>query len=116
MRIFSKHNIKSISLVIIGAAIAYKLNFYTIEDLIIPDICYYHFPQHKPGFLFNLFYDLPDWNGGHPYATNFNFFFTFLVGALPGIVYFIKYKKIRISTDTVISNQTDSGDVDLPST
>lgn len=52
--------------------------------VLIPDPCYYHI--NDGGIIFNLFYDLPSGNGGHPWPSNFNFIFTFIIGTTIGFI------------------------------
>ena len=67
-------------MIIGGAILAVVINFFLLENVFIPDPCYYHI--HEPGRLFWVFHDLSD--GGHPFPTTFNFIFTILIGGLLG--------------------------------
>lgn len=66
-----------------GVIAAFILNYYFIENLIIPDPYYYH--NRDAGFLFDMFYDKPTANGVHPYPTVFNFIVTVGAGLLLGL-------------------------------
>lgn len=66
-----------------GVVGAFLLNYYFIENILIPDPCYYH--NRDAGFIFDLFYDKPTATGGHPLPTVFNFIFTMVVGLLLGL-------------------------------
>ena len=50
------------------------IDFQVIEDLIIPDICAFHYGKQASMF-FDLFYGFPAEEGGHPSPTVFHFFF-----------------------------------------
>ena len=63
---------------------AIPLNFFVLENILIPDPCYYH--SRDTTMLFDLFYDLPSFAGYHPVPTIFNFIFTMVIGALTGWV------------------------------
>jgi len=65
----------------IGALIA---NYGFLENIIIPDICYYHNNDYQTTALFDLFYHFPGQEGGHPAPTWFNFITTLIIGSLVG--------------------------------
>ena len=73
--------IKTLSLSL-GVTGAFFLNYFFIEKFIIPDPCYYH--SLDAGILFNLFYDTPSVNGGHPFPSVINLIFTVALGLLIG--------------------------------
>jgi hypothetical protein len=66
----------------IGMVLTYCINFYLLENVIIPDPCYYH--SHDTNVIFDIFYELPAWNGDHPVPTIFNMTFTIAIGAILG--------------------------------
>lgn len=70
------------SCIAIGIISALIINYKLLEIFLIPDVCYYHF--QKPSFIFELFYSLPTWNGGHPFPTLFNLFITIGLGTIMG--------------------------------
>lgn len=78
----TKRNIVTVGFIIIGVLTFLVLNFIILDKLLIPDPCYYH--NRETGFLFNLFYDTPSFNGGHPMPTNFNIILTIIIGGLFG--------------------------------
>jgi hypothetical protein len=67
-----------------GIAAAFILNFIILENILIPDPCEFH--GEETSFLFNLFYDTPGFNGGHPWPTNFYIILTIIMGGLLGYV------------------------------
>ena len=75
---------------IAGAVLAFTANYFFIEQLIIPDPCKYH--SAETAVLFDLFYDLPSVNGGHPSPTTFNLLFTLTLGGLIGF-YITKWRQ-----------------------
>lgn len=66
-----------------GSVLAFLFNFLFLDKILIPDPCYYH--SHEPGLLFNIFYDLPAFEGYHPFPSVFNFIFTLTIGAVLGL-------------------------------
>lgn len=70
-----------------GVALFYFLNYYLIQNLIIPDICYYH--SRETNFIFDMFYtlDFPGSNG-HPIPTTFNLILTVITGGAFGLCTF----------------------------
>ncbi len=80
-------NPKRITIIILsilaGMGLIFMLNFFLIENIIIPDPCYYH--SHDTNKVFDIFYELPAWNGDHPVPTIFNFIFTLTIGILLGL-------------------------------
>jgi hypothetical protein len=87
-------------LAITGAVIAFILNFFVLQNIIIPDPCYYH--KHDTTRLFDLFYDLPAFEGNHPFPTEFNFILTLVVGAITGIFYSI-YRIGKVKRKPIIN-------------
>ena len=67
---------------ILGAIAILFLNYSFIEQILIPDPCYYH--SRETSFLFRLFYDTPAFNGGHPFPSLVNIIFTIAIGLLIG--------------------------------
>lgn len=74
--------ILTIILILVVAFAAFVLNFFVLDSLFIPDICYYHNHEFKTNKIFDLFYSFPPGEGGHPSPTNFYFIFTLTAGAL----------------------------------
>ena len=56
--------ILTIILILAGAFAAFILNFFVLDSLFIPDICYYHNHEFKTNKIFNLFYSFPPGEGG----------------------------------------------------
>lgn len=78
-----RNNIKIRLLYIaIGSTMALALNYFFIEEIFIPDPCYYH--SHSTSKLFDLFYSFPAYEGGHPVPSLFNLIFTALLGGIIG--------------------------------
>lgn len=73
-------------MILFGAVAAVNLNYFWLDNIIIPDPCYYH--DHNPSRLFMLFYDQPYMRNGHPEPSTFNLLCSLLLGALPGIAYY----------------------------
>lgn len=67
---------------IAGIFLAVIFNFIVLENILIPDPCYYH--SHDTNMLFDLFYELTASEGYHPFPTRFNFILTICIGALAG--------------------------------
>ena len=68
--------------ILTGMALAFYANYLLIEDILIPDSCYYH--QRETSFLFDAFYRTDSFDGGHPFPTIFNLIFTLLIGGFLG--------------------------------
>ena len=60
-------------------------NYFLLENIIIPDPCYYH--SRSTTRLFDLFYSMTASNGDHPFPTTFNFIFTLTIGGLAGLLF-----------------------------
>ena len=69
--------------VIIGVVLTITLNYFIVQNIIIPDPCKYH--NADTSKLFQLFYEQTSANGDHPEPTIFNFIFTSIIGGLLGI-------------------------------
>jgi hypothetical protein len=65
-----------------GMVLAFVLNFFVLENILIPDPYYYH--SHHTTKLFDVFYTLTVDEGGHPFPTKFNFIITLVIGFLSG--------------------------------
>lgn len=74
----------SFGFVLIGIVSCCFLNYFLLENLIIPDPCYYHTGEDEVTWLFDLFYHFPSSEGYHPSPTTFNFVVTILAGAFLG--------------------------------
>jgi hypothetical protein len=77
-------------IIVVGSILACLLNFFVLQNILIPDPCYYH--DHETNKVFDLFYTLSAGEGYHPFPTPFNFLFTLFVGGVSG---FMLAKKIR---------------------
>ncbi len=76
---------------ILGILLAFGINL-LLNFIFIPDPCYYH--SNDGGWLFNLFYELPAWNGFHPSPNTLNYMLTVTAGLVFGIYFAIKkYKR-----------------------
>ena len=60
-----------IALLSIPGIIVSNILFFFLEFLIIPDACYYE--MHETNWFIDLLFVFPDWNGFHPYPSNFQF-------------------------------------------
>ena len=91
-KIISDYNIKRLLFIMgfmtLSIITVYVLNFFILENIIIPDPCYYH--SHETNQIFDLFYDLPAAEGFHPVPTRFNLFLTLITGGLTGMIFGIK--------------------------
>ena len=74
---------------IAGAILTFIANYFFIEQLTIPDPCKYH--SAETSVFFDLFYDLPSVDGGHPFPTIFNLLLTITLGGLIGF-YITKWR------------------------
>ena len=87
-------------LIFVFCITAMIFNYGYLENIIIPDPCYYH-SGVKTSALFDLFYSTPTWNGSHPAPTWLNLLLTLLIGASIGylsgrlIVKIFKIRKIE---------------------
>ena len=70
-------------IVLFFVILALLVDFQFVEDLIIPDICAFHYGK-QTSMLFDLFYEFPASEGGYPFPTVFHFFFTIFIGASLG--------------------------------
>jgi hypothetical protein len=68
--------------VLAGMIAAFCLNYLFIEDILIPDPCYYH--ERATNVLFDVFYRTDSVDGGHPFPTLLNFVCTVFIGGLVG--------------------------------
>lgn len=89
-----------IIITIAGAVFAFAANYFFIEQLIIPDPCKYHSSDTTE--IFDLFYDLPSVNGGHPFPTIFNLMFTITLGGLIGF-YLTKWRQEKTAHNKSIA-------------
>jgi hypothetical protein len=71
-------------LIFAGAFAAFAFNFFILDPLFVPDICYYHNHDFKTNLAFELFYSFPPDEGGHPVPSKFNSIFTLTAGAFLG--------------------------------
>ncbi|WP_299220058.1 hypothetical protein [uncultured Aquimarina sp.] len=87
---------KSVWYISIGALMALLINYAVLEEILIPDRCYYH--VNEPTKLFDIFYSFPAYNGGHPVPSIFNFICTAFTGAIIGLMNYelIRYLKSKI--------------------
>jgi len=51
-----------------------------MQSVLLGDECQYH--SGETSFLFDLFYDLPAYNGYHPWPSTFNYATTMVIPAL----------------------------------
>ena len=77
---------------IIGAML---FNYSFLEDIVIPDPCYYHNNNYITSALFDLFYCFPSSEGGHPFPTLFNLIFTIIIGAAAGMILWWLIHRVR---------------------
>lgn len=82
--------------IVVFSILALFLNFAFINNLIIPDPCYYHTKEMNP--ILNLFYTSDGASGYHPEINLFNIIFTIIVGGLIGRILCNLYLK-QIKTD-----------------
>lgn len=71
-------------------------NFAYIDNLIMPDPCYYHI--NEMNLILNLFYSSSSASGGHPEVNLFNIIFTIIIGGLIGKLICNLYE-MRIKTE-----------------
>ena len=71
--------------ILIGSTIAFIANYLLLENIIIPDPCYYH--SRDTTKLFDLFYSMTAASGDHPFPTIFNFISTLTIGGLVGFLF-----------------------------
>lgn len=69
-------------LIVVFAIVALILNFTIIDEIIMPDPCYYH--TKEMNIILSLFYSSSPASGGHPEINLFNVIFTLTVGGLIG--------------------------------
>jgi hypothetical protein len=56
------------------------LNYSFLEELLIPDYCYYH--SHDTNVVFDVFYNTSTASGGHPEPTLVNLITTLILGGI----------------------------------
>ena len=78
-----------------GSALAFVLNFFILDKILIPNPCYYH--SNDTSKIFDIFYELKAVEGFHPFPTKFNFIFTIAIGAISGLAFSI-YKLKHYTT------------------
>jgi len=78
------NKLRTIILVIAGAIVAFFFNVYILENILIPDPCYYH--VRTTSLLFDVFYSTPTYNGGHPMPTSLNIVLSLIIGGILGLV------------------------------
>ena len=72
--------------IIVFSFLALVLNFAIVDDLIMPDPCYYH--SKEMNIFLQLFYSSSSASGGHPEINLFNLICTALIGGILGnIIY-----------------------------
>lgn len=71
-----------IAVIIIFSALSLFLSVTIVYELIIPDICYYHFNEMNP--TLELFYDVKGGANGYPSPSFLNLFFSALIGGFSG--------------------------------
>ena len=69
-------------IIIVFSISALFFNFAYVDNLIIPDPCYYHINEMNP--ILNFFYTSSSASGGHPEVNLFNIIFTIIIGGLTG--------------------------------
>jgi hypothetical protein len=89
--------VKNIVIVILsalgGTILAFVFNFLILENILIPDPCYYH--THDTNKVFDIFYKVTAGEGFHPFPTKFNFIITATIGAICGLTFSINKLKKR---------------------
>jgi hypothetical protein len=79
-------------LIVVFAICTLVLNVTIIDEMVMPDPCYYH--NHEMGILLGLFYSSSSASGGHPEINLFNVLFTLSTGGFMGfLVYSFLGKK-----------------------
>ncbi len=75
---------------IAGMVVLFLLNYFLLQDLIIPDPCAYH--GKDPNFIMKIFYSFNSGaDNGHPFPTVINFAVTLFVGYHLGKLSFEKW-------------------------
>ena len=69
-------------IIVVYSISALFFNFAYVDNLIMPDPCYYHINKMNP--ILNLFYTSTSASGGHPEVNLFNIIFTIIIGGLIG--------------------------------
>lgn len=78
-------------IIVVFSISALFFNFAYIDNLIMPDPCYYHINKMNP--ILTLFYTSTSASGGHPEVNLFNIIFTILIGGLIGKLVCTLYEK-----------------------
>jgi hypothetical protein len=89
-----RRNVITFLAIVAGMVLAFWGNYILLEPLIIPSPCYYH--ERDTSFLFEAFYSLESFAGGHPFPTAFNLLFTLFTGGLVGF-FLLKFIRRKIS-------------------
>ena len=90
------------SLVVIVAVvlIAYSINYFIIDKVVIADECSYDTDNIKMGTIFNLFYVISSDTGYHPEPSYFNFLFTTIIGlTIGGLLAYRLFWRTKKSTN-----------------
>jgi len=77
-----RNNKTRIFSICLSAIIFLVLSCTLIFDLLIPDICYYHFNEMDP--ILNVFFNVKGGDNGHPSPSLFNLIVSMLIGGLLG--------------------------------
>lgn len=85
---------KKVLIIIIAIIIAFIINFFLVEKIVISDPCLYHNnPTEKMSEILRLFYKITPSEGYHPFPTTFNFVTTLLIGIFGALIGFKFIKK-----------------------
>lgn len=76
-----------------GSVAMFFFNYGFLENLIIPDPCYYH-GKGKTNWLFDFFYNLESSDGYHPFPSGFNLILILGLGFLVGWFAFSWFRRI----------------------
>jgi len=66
----------------LGLVSMFILNFFILQNILIPDPCYYH--SHDTNKDFDLFYEMTANEDYHPTPTRLNLISTLTIGGLTG--------------------------------
>ena len=80
--------------ILVGIIISFLINSLIIDNILIPDICKYHFEE--PNWLISLLFTFDSSDGGHPFPSTFHLIMNLILGLLIGL--FIYRKSIRNKT------------------
>jgi hypothetical protein len=90
----------SLVVIVVLVLIAYSINYFIIDKVVIGNEYSYDTNNIKTGVIFNLFYVISSDTGYHPEPNNFNFIFTAMTGlSIGGLMSYRLFWRTQKSTN-----------------